>query len=234
MKAFARSRKRSPRFSKSGNWSKEAQAGDNRTTGSAIALAAASAAAFGTAFSSVPQKATGKASPIVCGEGFARLADQIGFDDPVEQGPQRFDAALFRAAAEDPEDVLNESSAFSAASALVALESLTKSTLPSRPTSSRRCASPGKLARPLRHARADRDQGRPSAATAAAAFWPLCAPRSEAMPARSAMRVELPSGARDRGARLRRRCRRRARRPRPRSSRHIATRGAQLARRWRG
>src|SRR5450432_2256504 len=37
---------------------------------------------------------------------FGRRADQIGLGDLAEQGPQRFDAALLRLAASDPEDVV--------------------------------------------------------------------------------------------------------------------------------
>ncbi len=105
--AFANSRKRSPRFSKSGNWSKEAQAGDSRTTGSGIALARQSLGG-GLRDGVFERFAEGDGEGVAnrLGEGFARLADQIGLDDPVEQGPQRFDATLFRPAAQNPEDVL--------------------------------------------------------------------------------------------------------------------------------
>jgi hypothetical protein len=57
-RAATRATKASPRTSKLRNWSKEAQAGDNSTTGLAPGLRAASAcasrAAFSTARSSVP------------------------------------------------------------------------------------------------------------------------------------------------------------------------------------
>ena len=85
----------------------------------------------------------------------------------------------------------NDRSAFSAASALVAFKSLMKRTFPLRPTSSKRCGSPGKLRRPCATRSRSNPRG-PSAATAAAAFWPLCSPRNEAIPARPAIRVERP------------------------------------------
>ena len=77
----------------------------------------------------------------------------------------------------------NDSSAFSAASALVAFESLTNRTGPRRPTCSMRWARPRKAfevrARPRR---APTPSAR-AAAKAKAAFWPLCAPRKPGQPA---------------------------------------------------
>ena len=86
----------------------------------------------------------------------------------------------------------NGSSAFSAASAFVAFESLMKSA-PSRcPTCSMRCARPGKL-RNAAWSMSRSSPRAPSARIAAAAFCALCAPRSEAMPARSAITVGVPA-----------------------------------------
>ncbi len=94
-----------------------------------------------------------------------------------------------------------EESARAAASALVALELLTKRTRPLRPTSSMRCASPGKLLSAL----AIFSAGSPSAvaaASAAPAFCALWTPRRRPMPASgmvnraspaSAMTMESPS-----------------------------------------
>ncbi len=80
-----------------------------------------------------------------CGRNLRRLADQIGFADAGEKRHEAFDAAFLGLAAGDPENIGKQTSARAAASALVALESLTKRTLPMRPTSSMRWARPGKL-----------------------------------------------------------------------------------------
>ena len=82
---------------------------------------------------------------------------------------------------------LKLASAFSAASALVALLSLTNSTLPIRATSSIRCARPGNAREAAAGSPPRTGRGPRAAAMAAAAFWALCTPRSEPMPARSAI-----------------------------------------------
>src|SRR6266568_1960873 len=71
-------------------------------------------------------------------------------------------------------------SARAAASALVALESLTNSTRPLRPTCSMRWARPGNDRRP-RSIVSGASPSASAAAVAQAAFWALCRPRSEPM-----------------------------------------------------
>ena len=86
-------------------------------------------------------------------------------------------------------------SARAAASALVALESLTNSTLPFRPTCSMRCARPGNETSPFWIASGDRPSARP-AAVAQAAFCALCRPRSEPMPPMCTTARAVPPAAR--------------------------------------
>ncbi len=77
-------------------------------------------------------------------------------------------------------------SAFSVESAFVALESLTNSTGPRRPTSSIRCGRPGNAVSPAWICSLESPSARAATATATAAFCQLCAPRSEPMPLTSA------------------------------------------------
>ena len=194
--ACASSRKRSPRFSKSGNWSNEAQAGDSSTTGSGDRARAGLGRRLRNGV--FERFAEGDREGVAnrLGESLARLADQIAFDDPVEQRPQRLDAALFRAAAQNPENVLERQQRLLGGVGVGRLRIIDEQDL----------AAPANLLEPVRQPRKGgerpaprarfRGQAAPSAATAAAAFWPLCAPRNEATPARSAMRVEFHPRAR--------------------------------------
>ena len=192
----------SPRASKFANWSKEAQAGDSSTTGSRAArrgrvarrgLDRRVAASRSARRDSLPSSVAAKSS--------LDFADQIGLRDARNSGAQRRDAALLRPRRRRSSGCRRkDGSAFSAASALVALQSLTNSTRPMRPTCSMRCARPGKLRSAARIA------SRLDAERAAPPRWrtrrsgALCAPRSEPMPARSSDRLAAAARADHAGA----------------------------------
>ena len=86
-----------------------------------------------------------------------------------------------------------QASACAAESALVALESLTNSTSPMRPTSSMRCARPGNDHSPSWMMRWSRPSAS-AAAVAQAAFCALCGPRNEPMSPRSAIGARRAAG----------------------------------------
>ena len=107
-----------------------AHAGDKSTTGSSALLARASSNAAFSARSSVPV-----APRQPCPRAFCRrlgcIADQIGLPHAGKYGPDR-QCRFFSLASGNPEMSGKQASAREAASALVALESLTKRTLPIR------------------------------------------------------------------------------------------------------
>ena len=103
--AVTRSRNAAPRISKLRYWSNEAQAGDSSTTGSASPEASASRAALATATSSVSRNLVRHPLAERAGKFLRRLADQIGFSDARKKFGETGDAAEFRFAAGDPEDV---------------------------------------------------------------------------------------------------------------------------------
>ena len=177
------SRNAAPRTSKLRNWSKDAQAGDSSTTGSVSADGRGVArrradraveragdherhlALQRRRRTRPPPRRSGR--PCGCA-GRSRRGDVM---PPVFGLPPAIQKMSVKLA-----------SACAAASALVALESLTKSTLPVRPTSSMRCARPGNDRRPRWIASGDEAE-RERRGGAQAAFCALCAPRSEPMPA---------------------------------------------------
>ena len=122
----------------------------------------------------------------------ARLADQVGLGDAAEIGRE----AVMPPSLGLPPRIQkmsrgNDSSAFSVESALVALLSLMKRTLPERGRSppsgaARPGTTPARLASRDRTDRPSAIRHSRTAATAASAFCALCAPRSVAMPARIA------------------------------------------------
>ena len=187
-----RARNASPRASKLANWSNEAQAGDSSTTGSSASRSHRVAGRRGGRGDQRPAAFERNGAVQSLRELFGRLADQIGLGDARKERTKRLDAALFRPAAENPVDVAKRQSAFSAASALVALESLMNSTRPRRarplPCDAR---GPGKDS----NARAICSRSTPSTratAQANAAFCALWAPRSARAPARSTTGSDSP------------------------------------------
>ena len=128
------------------------------------------------------------------GKLLCRLPDQIGFADTREELRERDDAAALRLAAGDPEDIGEGRQRFSAASALVPLESLTNSTL-FLADLLHAMGEAGETAQTLLQnvaANAERQRRR----RAHAAFCALCRPRSDPMPPISAIWLCAPPDAR--------------------------------------
>ena len=144
------------------------------------------------------------------GEIVGRLADQIGLADAREEFCQRGDAAGLRLAAGDPEDIGEGRQRLRGGIGVGALESLTNSTLPLRPTCSMRCARPGKLRRPsaMRSRRRGRARARGRGARRRSAH---CAGRAASRCRRGrAIASRLAAGGAHDARRPRHRCRRRS------------------------
>ena len=187
--ARTRSRNLAPRTSKFGNWSKEAQAGDSRTTGCrAVELRRHEPQLDGTferhndfVLDFPPES-----------RKFLRcFSNQIGLADTREKAGQRGNAAGLRLAAGDPKNVIEAGERAGGSVGISRLGIIDEQNRSPAADLLQAVGEPGKERSPRWIAAASRPSAS-AAPVAQAAFCALCTPRSESMLPRWAIGCAVP------------------------------------------